>query len=128
MHTAPHVYAYAFDVRHVETDTLLGVGLIVPPERHVSFLAESTRMTVSPQLPPSLWDAIAIWDQETRDHATVQPAQVPPEIVSAILDTDVPVAVTAQRFAAIPVSERSRDHLADGRLLQGLMSVRRADS
>ena len=119
-------YAIAVDLRRMDTGAVLGVALLVPSERYVSFLAEGSRIAVTPSVPAEAWRAIQAWTAEVEARLPAKPAPLPPPVVAAILGTKETLQIRAERFAAIPIPVGSRDEfssLAD-QVLPGLLTAR----
>jgi len=121
----PDVYAYVFDVRLID-GAVIGVGLWLPSERHLSFLAEGAEAAVMPALSNSLWDEITAWAAESDRFLPRQPAPMSTRIVASFLEGHDPSAVIAQRYAAIPITAPFLAPMVEGRLLPELLRARRS--
>ena len=110
-------YAFALDIRQLDTGAVLGVALVIPSGRHVSFLIEGARIATT-SLPDEMWRQIDAWVTDGNARLPARPAPLSPSIVAAILEGQ-PSAVSARRFAAIPIPEAFQDDLA--RLAQHLL-------
>ena len=121
-------YAYAVDIRTLDTGALRGVALVAPSGRYVSVLAADASIATSPGLPDDIWREIDAWAADGNARLPARPAPMSRSIVDALLGGQQAVAVTAQRFAAIPITEESHEALgrmADGQL-PALLKARRS--
>ena len=127
--TVAATHAFALDVRHSGTGALLGVALVVPSKRYVSVLADGARRAVEPKLTAEVWREIDAWVDAGNSGLPARPAPMSPAIVDALLEGER-LSVSAERFAAIPISVASEAELAPlaERVLPELLSVRRAES
>ena len=120
-------YALALEIRQLDTGAVLGVALVVPSGRHLSFLSDSAGIATSASLPDETWREIDAWAAEGNAGLPAQPAPLGPSIVAAFLG-EQPSAVSARRFAALPITVAAHDDL--GRLakhlLPGLLNARRS--
>ena len=122
----PDGYAYVFDVRLIDGGAVVGVGLLLPSERHLSFLAEGAEAAVTPFLSTSTWDAIATWVAESDQALPSQPRPMNTRVVAEFLEGIDPATVIAQRYAAIPVTGPFLAPMLEGRLLPELLRARRS--
>lgn len=119
-------HAIAVDIRQLNTGVVLGVALVVPSERYLSFIAEGADIGISPSLPAETWREIDAWTSKVDARLPAKPAPMTPSIVAAFLGAEQTPNIIAQRFAAIPITVASRDELnslAD-RLLPDLIKTR----
>ena len=121
------VYAYVFDVRLIASGTVIGVGLLLPSERHLSFLAEGGEAARMPILSTSVWDEITAWAVESDRLLPRQPAAMSTRVVAAFLEGHDPSAVIARRYAAIPIEPPFLAPMVEGRLLPELLRARLSD-
>jgi hypothetical protein len=121
-------YALAVEIRHVDTGTVLGVALVVPSDRHLAFLAEGAAVVTISNLSDNLWREISAWAADGDARLPAKPAPMSPWVVAAVLGGGLPSGVSAQRFAAIPITVTSHDELARlaDRLLPDLLNARRS--
>jgi hypothetical protein len=117
-------YAYAFDVRRIDTDAVLGVGVVVPSMQHLSFHAEGASAAVTRTLSAAVWDDISAWVTESDENLPTEPSPMSARVVAAILHGVDSSTVIARRFAAIPVDERFHDAMAAGKVLPQLFNMR----
>jgi hypothetical protein len=117
--------ALAVDIRERDTGVVLGVALVVPSERYVSFLADGARIATSHKLSAETWREIEAWAADGDAGLPARPAPLSPAVVSALLERDR-LTVIAQRFASIPISVASHAELASlaERLLPELLGTR----
>jgi hypothetical protein len=121
-------YAYAVDIRSRDTVAVQGVALVVPSGRHASLLAAGASIATNLELPDDIWREIDAWAADGNARLPARPAPMSRSIVEALLGVEQAAAVSAQRFAAIPIAEESHEALgrmADG-LLPGLLKARRS--
>jgi hypothetical protein len=120
-------YAIAVDVRHTDTGALIGVAVVVPSVRYLATLAEDAGSAVEPTLTAELWREIEAWAADGDARLPAKPAPMSPSIAAALLSAGDTSNVTAQRFAAIPITLTSRGELASlaDRLLPNLLSARK---
>jgi len=118
--------AIAVDVRTVGSDAVVGVALIVPATRYLSFLGGDGDL-VTPRYPtPGTWRGIDAVLAGMGSRLPFKPAPLPSEVVEVILGGAPTSPVLARRFAAMPVTVEGDDSATvfDG-LLLGLLSHRR---
>jgi hypothetical protein len=121
-------HALAVDIRQLNTGAALGVALVVPSERYVSFLADGASIATTPNLSAETWREIDAWAADGGARLPAKPAPMTPSIVAAVLGAKQAAPISAQRFAAIPLTVASRDELhslADN-LLRDLIKTRRS--
>jgi hypothetical protein len=125
-HTPAVTHALAVDIRQLNTRIVLGVALVVPSERYVSFLAEGADIATTRKLSAETWREIDAWATDADARLPAKPAPMTPSIVAAFLGAVQTPHVSAQRFAAIPITVASRDELSSlaARLLPDLMKAR----
>jgi len=125
--TLAATYAIAVDVRHTDTGALIGVAVVVPSVRYLATLAEDAGRAVEPALTAELWREIEDWAADGDVRLPAKPAPMSPSIAAALLSAGDTSNVTAQRFAAIPITFTSRGELASlaDRLLPNLLSARK---
>ena len=121
-------HALAVDIRQLNTGAALGVALVVPSERYVSFLADGASIATTPNLSAETWREIDAWATEGDARLPAKPAPMTPSIVAALLGANQSRPVSAQRFAAIPITVASRDELDSlaANLLPDLIKTRRS--
>ena len=120
-------YAIAVDVRHTDTGALIGVAVVVPSVRYLAILAADAGSVVEPTLTAELWREIEAWAADGDARLPAKPAPMSPSIAAALLSAGDTSTVTAQRFAAIPITLTSRGELASlaDRLLPNLLGARK---
>jgi hypothetical protein len=120
-------YAIAVDVRHTDTGALIGVAVVVPSVRYLAILAADAGSVVEPTLTAELWREIEAWAADGDARLPAKPAPMSPSIAAALLSAGDTSNVTAQRFAAIPITLTSRGELASlaDRLLPNLLGARK---
>ncbi len=118
-------YAYAVDIRRLDTGALRAVALAFPSVRHVAVFAEGAVLT-TPALTDEIWREIDAWVADGNARLPAKPAPMSRSIVDALLGGEQTSAVSAQRFAAIPITEESHEALARlaDRMLPGLLKAR----
>jgi hypothetical protein len=109
-------YAYAFDIRQIDSGSVVGVGLVKPHERRLSLLLEGASTAVEPELSAAQWDEITAWTTEGDQNLPRQPAPMSGRIVAALLNETDTSEVIGRRIAAIPIT--GEIHIT--RLLRGL--------
>jgi hypothetical protein len=119
--------ALALDIRRVDTAALVGIALVVPSERLVSFLGAGAREVTIPVLSAETWRGIDAWADETETRLPFRPAPMTSALVEPMLDT-APGPVVAERFASIPLDSRPGVGLGLrlARMLPGLLKRRTA--
>ena len=119
--------ALALDIRRADTTALVGIALVVPSERLVSFLGADAREVTVPVLSAKTWRGIDAWADATDTRLPFRPAPMTSALVEPMLNT-APGPVIAERFASIPIDRRPGEglslHLA--RMLPGLLKRRAA--
>lgn len=127
--TAPGTrYAYAVDIRTLDSGALQGVALVFPSGRYASFLPSSASIAASPELSDDIWREIDAWAADGNAHLPARPAPMSRSIVEALLGGQQPATLSAQRFAAIPITAESYEvlgRMADD-LLPALVKARRS--
>jgi hypothetical protein len=94
--------ALALDIRHADTNTLLGVALLLPSHRYAAILASGEQVE-NRALPEDAWVEIDEWAAAGDAALPKRPARLDDAIASALLpQEDAPVI--AQRFASIPLA------------------------
>jgi hypothetical protein len=127
-HTLAVTRAVAVDIRRTDTDAVMGIALVVPSERYVSWLSGDTGAISAPALSDKAWREIDAWDLEVTARLPFKPEPMYASTVDALLGGTPKSELIARRFAAIPIMVESRDALAPhlDRMLQGLLKSRRA--
>ena len=121
-------YAYAVDIRRIETGVSLGVALVVPASRYLSILAVEAGLVTTHELSDDIWREIEAWAADGNARLPAKPAPMSRSVLAACLGGEQASAVSAQRFAAIPIAEASHEalsRLADD-LLPALLRGRRS--
>jgi hypothetical protein len=121
-------YALAVEIRHLDTGAVLGVALVVPSDRYLSFLAEGEASATTPDLSDETWREIDAWAADGDARLPARPAPMSPSIVATVLGEELASAGIAQRFAAIPITIGSHEELARlaNRVLPELLNSRRS--
>jgi hypothetical protein len=121
-------YALAVEIRHLDSGAVLGVALVVPSDRYLSFLSEGAGIATTPNLSDETWREIDAWAADGDARLPAKPAPMSRAIVAAALGAELASAGIAQRFAAIPITAGSHDELARlaHRALPGLLNARRS--
>ena len=129
-HALAVTHAIAVDIRELNAGAVLGVALVVPSEKYLSVLAEGTDIAISPTLSAETWREIDAWTNDVESRLPAKPAPMTPSIVAAFVGAEQTQHLSAQRFAAIPITVASRDELNSlaHRLLPGLMKARSSDA
>jgi hypothetical protein len=128
--TTVFAHAFAVDIRHLDTGTLLGVALVIPEDRVASVLAEGAGIARTPALSTETWGEIHRWAADGNARLPLRPAPMSPSITAALLGGEQQSAVSGNRFAAIPLAAASYDERASQaqRLLPILLNERRSAS
>jgi hypothetical protein len=129
-HAFAVTHAIAVDIRELNAGALLGVAMVVPSEKYLSVLAEGSDIAISPTLSAETWREINAWTNDVESRLPAKPAPMTPSIVAAFVGAEQTQRLSAQRFAAIPITVASRDELISlaDRLLPGLMKARSWDA
>ena len=109
--TPARTFAYAFDLRQLRTGAVLGVGLVAPSRRYLSFLTVGDAAAVTPDLSPETWRDLDAWEADGNARLPRRPAPMSPQIVEALMGADAASTVSPERFAAIPLAAASRPEL-----------------
>ena len=118
--------ALALDIRRADTATLVGIALVVPSERLVSFLGAGAREVTIPVLSAKTWRGIDAWADETDARLPFRPAPMTSALVKPMLNGERG-PVVAERFASIPLDSRPGEGLGLrlAKMLPGLLKRRR---
>lgn len=98
-------YAYAVDIRRIDTGVALGVALVVPSSRYLSVLAEGAGMASAPELSDDTWREIAAWAADGNARLPAKPAPMNSSIVEACLgEQGQPSALSDSRPSQSPMN------------------------
>jgi hypothetical protein len=118
--------ALAVDIRHVDTNALLGVALLVPAHRYLAVIADGSEHVEQRTLADDAWVEIDAWAAASDAALPKRPAPLGVGVASVMLrQTGVPVI--AERFASIPLEATSPSEMASlaQRALPGFLISRR---
>lgn len=118
-------HAIAIDVRTLGSGDVVGVALIVPSVRYLSFLGSDADAVMRRDLSAETWGEIDAQIAGMAARLPFKPEPLSSDVVEAILGTAPAAPVLAQRFAAVPVTMADDDWppLLDS-LLPGLLTRR----
>jgi len=118
--------ALGVDIRHVDTNALLAVALLVPAYRYMAVIADASRVVEQRTLAEDEWVEIDAWAAAGDAALPKRPAPLPAGVASAMLRREG-VPVIAQRFASIPLEATSPSEMASlaQRALPGFLISRR---
>lgn len=119
------VRAYAFDVRELGTDLVVGVGLFVPSAHQLWFRAVDATASTAPALSDALWSDLHRWTSDGDAHLPRRPAPMSHALVAAMLSTDSSQLI-AHRFAVLPLALDLSAVSTRECVLSGLLSARRS--
>jgi hypothetical protein len=100
--TSATTLAYAFDVCDLKSGAILGAGLVVPSDRHLSYLADGAALSTTAELNADLWRELENWIAEGDRGLPSRPAPLSDRVVAALPGVHASV-VSARRVAAIPI-------------------------
>ena len=124
--TIAAAYAYALDIRTLDTGALKGVALVVPSERRIHVMVDGVGVPAVSNVSEEMWRDIDAWVADGNARLPKRPAPLAPAIVAAFMGAQA-LDVSAQRFAAIPIAEGFHgDQARLAASLQGLLHVRRS--
>lgn len=118
--------ALGVDIRHVDTNALLAVALLVPAYRYMAVIADGSPHVEQRTLADEAWDEIDAWVAAGDAALPKRPAPLAVGVASAMLQ-QAGVPVIAQRFASIPLDATSPPEVASlaQRALPGFLISRR---
>ena len=121
--TTPAIFV---DIYQQGTGLLVGVGVLAPSQRYVSWLAAEEREFHTPVLSEDQWIEIENWIATTDQRLPAKPMPIPALVLSAFTAGNVPVSVIAERCASGPLDMRASAALSENvqRLLADMMRVR----
>jgi hypothetical protein len=121
-------HAIAVDIRWADSDSVMGIALVVPSQRYVALLSAETGAISAPALSDEAWREVEAWDEEVAARLPFKPEPMYPSTVDALLGGAPGSAVIARRFAAIPILVESRGAFTPplDRMLPGLLNSRRS--
>jgi hypothetical protein len=114
--------AYAFDVRDVATEQLIGVGLLVPEGPALSFLTRRGAL-IEPELSAEVAGQLREWAAQGDALLPRRPSPMGAALLSSVL-SDHASGNEARRFAAIPVANLAP--FSTRRVLAGILSDRQS--
>ena len=112
--------AYAFEVRGVSSQELVGVGLLVPDRPSLSFLT-SDGLLIEPELSDTTTTDLQAWAYQGDASLPKRPAPMSPALLASVLSAHAD-GNEARRFAAIPVTNLAP--FDTRRVLSGILSAR----
>jgi hypothetical protein len=112
--------AYAFDVREVASQTLIGVGLLVPDRPSLSFLTHDGQL-IEPALSGDTTGELKAWVSAGDALLPRRPAPMSAALLASVLSSHA-IGNEARRFAAIPVANLGP--FETRRVLAGILSER----
>jgi hypothetical protein len=120
-------YAIAVDVRQALTHARLGIALVVPSRRYVTYLSDSRGAATVPSPSETEWREIDAWHQEAEEGLPLEPRQIGTPLIGALTGSPLKDGCVGRRFAAVPVDAVAADELAAElrHMLPGLLKSRR---
>ena len=103
--------ALAVDLRRRDTGAVLGVALLVPSRRHVSFLTDPAGVPASHDLSADAWREIDDWTVRADAGLPAEPAPLNPMVLAPLVVEDARSFPSVRRFASLPIPQVSGDDL-----------------
>ena len=114
--------AYAFDVRDLSSQEIVGIGLLVPDRPSLSFLTHDG-LFIEPALSDRATTELRAWASAGDASFPRRPPPMSPSLLASVLSTHAS-GNEARRFAAIPVTNLAP--FDTRRVLAGLLSDRQS--
>jgi hypothetical protein len=110
--------AYAFDIRHVDTNEIHGVGVFIPEKARLLFLAEGASDIETPALSEGRRAELTQWTMEGDANLPKRSAPLSRTFVSSLIGERDSLSSIGQRFAAFPLTI----DMADARIARTVMA------